>query len=57
MIFLCGIGGTLVGLWGYFSPAIRNVGEILPDHVILTTTVTVSVAQEQPLPAEDNSLG
>jgi len=34
MIFLCGVGGTLVGLWGYFSPAIRNVNEILPDHAL-----------------------
>jgi len=34
MIFLCGIGGTLVGLWGYFSSAIRNVDRTLPDIVL-----------------------
>jgi len=34
MIFLCGIGGTLVGLWGYLSPAIRNVDQTLPDYEI-----------------------
>ena len=34
MIFLCGIGGTLVGLWGYFSPAIRNADWNLPDYVL-----------------------
>jgi hypothetical protein len=31
MIFLCGIGGTLVGLWGFLSPSIRNADETLPD--------------------------
>jgi MFS family permease len=35
MIFLCGIGGTLVGLWGFISPAIRNVDQTLPDFEIL----------------------
>lgn len=35
MIFLCGIGGALVGLWGFFSPAIRNVDQTLPDFEIL----------------------
>lgn len=32
MIFLCGLGGALVGLSGYFFPQIRNVEDILPDH-------------------------
>jgi MFS family permease len=32
MIFFCGIGGTLVGAIGYFSPAIRNVDQIMPDY-------------------------
>ncbi len=33
MIFLCGIGGTLVALVGYFSPTIRNADQILPDYL------------------------
>jgi len=32
MILMCGIGGTLVGLFGYLTPAIRNVDAILPDY-------------------------
>ena len=35
MIFLCGIGGTLIGLSGYLIPAIRNVDEFLPDYTPL----------------------
>jgi len=35
MIFLCGIGGTLIGLSGYLIPAIRNVDEYLPDYTPL----------------------
>jgi MFS family permease len=34
MIFLCGIGGTLVGVWGYLSPAIRNAEQNMPDIVL-----------------------
>jgi MFS family permease len=34
MIFLCGIGGTLVGAVGYLSSAIRNVDQTLPDYEI-----------------------
>jgi MFS transporter, DHA3 family, macrolide efflux protein len=34
MIFLCGIGGALVGLWGYFSPTLRNVDKTMPDIVL-----------------------
>jgi len=34
MILLCGIGGTLVGLWGYLTPSIRNAEEIMPDIVL-----------------------
>jgi MFS transporter, DHA3 family, macrolide efflux protein len=34
MIFLCGIGGTLVGLWGYFVPSIRNAEQSMPDIVL-----------------------
>jgi len=32
LFFLCGIGAFLVGLTGYFIPAIRNAEEVLPDH-------------------------
>jgi len=31
MIFLCGIGGALVGLWGYLVPSIRDAEKIMPD--------------------------
>jgi hypothetical protein len=31
LILLCGIGGTLVGVTGYFSPSIRDVDQLLPD--------------------------
>ena len=32
MIFLCGIGGALVGLSGFLIPEIRNVNQWLPDY-------------------------
>jgi DHA3 family macrolide efflux protein-like MFS transporter len=32
LIFLCGFGGILSGLSGYFVAAIRDAEEILPDH-------------------------
>ncbi len=32
LFFWCGIGGLLVGLTGYFIPAIRNADSALPDH-------------------------
>ena len=28
----CGVGAILVGLSGYFIPAIRNAEDILPDY-------------------------
>ncbi len=34
MVF-CGLGGALVGLGGYFIPAIRNAETLLPDHDML----------------------
>jgi MFS family permease len=34
LIFLCGFGGILAGLGGYFISAIRNAEVILPDHDI-----------------------
>lgn len=35
MIFLCGIGGALVGLWGYLVPSIRNAEQMMPDIELL----------------------
>jgi DHA3 family macrolide efflux protein-like MFS transporter len=32
LMVLCGIGGALVGLSGYFVPAIRNAETLLPDY-------------------------
>ena len=34
LIFLCGFGGILAGLGGYFISAIRDAEAILPDHDI-----------------------
>jgi hypothetical protein len=31
LIFLCGVGGTLIGLAGYLIPSIRNIDVLLPD--------------------------
>ena len=31
LIFLCGIGGTLIGLAGYLIPSLRNIDKLLPD--------------------------
>ena len=50
MIFLCGIGGTLVGLWGYLTPSIRNAEQIMPD-IVLPPPVGL-VRREQPLSSE-----
>lgn len=35
LIIFCAFGGVLVGLSGYFIPAIRNAEDILPDHDVL----------------------
>jgi MFS family permease len=43
MIF-CGIAGALVGLSGYFIPAIRDAETLLPDHD------TLPAAELQPVP-------
>jgi len=32
LIVICGVGGFLVGLAGYFIPAIRNAESVLPDY-------------------------
>ena len=53
MIFLCGIGGTLVGVWGYFSPAIRNVEQTMPD-IVLPPPVGL-VRREPTLPLKGKS--
>lgn len=55
MIFLCGIGGTLVGAVGYFSPAIRNVDQTLPDYVIPPPVGLVR--REKTLPVKAQSKG
>lgn len=36
LIFVCGLGGALVGLAGYFIPAIHNAETLLPDHDALS---------------------
>ena len=55
MIFLCGIGGTLVGAIGYFSPAIRNIDQTLPDYEIPPPVGLVR--REQTLPVQAQSSG
>jgi DHA3 family macrolide efflux protein-like MFS transporter len=37
LLVVCGVLGALVGLAGYFFPAIRNAEDILPDHDQLKT--------------------
>ncbi len=32
LIVICGVGGFLVGLAGYFISAIRDAEAVLPDH-------------------------
>ncbi len=32
LIAICGIGGFMVGLAGYFIPAIRDAESLLPDR-------------------------
>lgn len=34
MMVLCGLGGMLVGLWGFLASAIRDVDKNLPDYTI-----------------------
>lgn len=53
MIFLCGVGGALVGLWGYFSSAIRNVDDLLPDYELPPPVGLVR--REQPFSQKDQS--
>jgi hypothetical protein len=31
LIFLCGLGGTLIGLAGYLTPSLRRIDTLLPD--------------------------
>ena len=51
MIFLCGVGGTLVGLWGYFLPAIRDADQTLPDYVLPPPIGLVR--REKPFPTSE----
>jgi MFS transporter, DHA3 family, macrolide efflux protein len=63
MILCCGIGGTLVGLFGYLTPAIRNVNQIMPDYEalpapeipghIVTDLARAVVVQEKPHDGDD----
>jgi hypothetical protein len=54
MIFLCGVGGALVGLWGYFSPAIRDADETLPDYKLPPPVGLVR--HEQPFPPTEKPM-
>jgi MFS transporter, DHA3 family, macrolide efflux protein len=53
MIFLCGIGGTLVGVWGYLSPSIRDADQNMPD-IVLPPPIGL-VRREQPLSSNGKS--
>lgn len=59
MILCCGIGGTLVGLFSYLTPAIRNVNKTMPDyelppvppspsHIVTELTPALAVTKEPP---------
>lgn len=41
LFIFCGLGMSLIGLCGYFVPAIRNAEDLLPDH---DQTITVASA-------------
>jgi hypothetical protein len=32
LLFICGIGGVLTGISGYFFQSIRDAEDLLPDH-------------------------
>ena len=51
MILLCGVGGTLVAILGYFSTAVRNADHSMPDYEIPPPVGLVR--REQPLPAKE----
>jgi MFS family permease len=40
LFFFCGLGMMLIGLGGYFVPAVRNAESALPDHDVLPTAET-----------------
>jgi hypothetical protein len=42
LIFVCGLGILIVGIAGYFVPAIRNAEAILPDHDTSSDTQVAS---------------
>lgn len=45
LLVFCGLGGALVGLSGYFVPAIRNAETLLPDHDTLPLAEAQAVAE------------
>lgn len=45
LVFLCGVGATLVSLFGYLLRPIRNLDEILPDHDALPVPALASDAE------------
>jgi hypothetical protein len=51
LMLLTGIGGSLVGLSGYFVPNIRNAEDVLPDHDELERAEESPGAMEE-VPAE-----
>ena len=44
LIVFCGLGGALVGLAGYYVPAIRNAESTLPDHDQLAKVEAVAAS-------------
>lgn len=50
MILFCGFGGALVGLFGYLTPAIRNVNKIMPDYEL--PPASERVEEPNPIVAE-----
>lgn len=53
LIVISGSLGALVGLGGYFVPAIRDAESLLPDHDVQSTETSAPV--EVPLPATSQS--
>jgi hypothetical protein len=51
LIFLCGIGGILVGISGYFVKDIRNLGTDIPDYQLPDPDILLQ--QHQPVYIED----
>jgi MFS transporter, DHA3 family, macrolide efflux protein len=49
LIFLCGIGATLVGVCGYLLRSVRNLDVLLPDHDVATVPGILTF-EAQPVP-------